>query len=1463
MTLDALHTEVAKQIASGTGVKILAALDAVSMSASAAVATSLKTQMSVASDMNVTAGVATDIVGTSFSLSGTGDVIGLTGAKVDVTFTTSTNLWPDIQIIVTLPDTWSLGKSFASLAGTPPDKLTLWQPLYIFTTADGTKYQWADSTGGAQTTALSVGLNFVADLQPSDVIQLLSVVLEPGTGTFHIPLSGTFDLTPLGAGKPSPDVDIHGEISLKLLPTSDVDAWFALGAPSLVIANDPTATMGPTMYPRVLLSLPVMSKGAELVDITAPIGGISKGLSLAVTGANGGLTLEQITTLFAGESINSDLPSWLGSIFDTVAFESFSIDLSTPSMKPSCMSVAVGTIKPWGLSEFQVESTRLAFNYIDPLGAKLLYRTFDAQVSIFPEIFKDGEFDLLVENDPDQTIISAEYTGTVTLKDLISGLSAGKITPPDDLEKVTFSDFGFSFTKTDADWDWQLFGKADATFQVPLVSTPFDIELMANITTIGGKRAYQLVGALAVGNAHFSLELDVDATDTVLKGEWTSPGDPLEFADLVKAFGFTDLPDIPTSLKLALVEASFTYDFTQKLLILTAKSLHYGSAVFVADTLADGTAFYGFGIDVPLGITLADIPLVGDKIPEADTLGIDNAGIWILSTALKKADVEQINGHIDAANFPTLPDQDISDSVLMHAALKLGPTQTTQINLAMGAQKAADTQPALAGSNPTTTAPANTALAAAPATPAPADAKGDGTTWISIQQQFGVFQFNRIGIAYQDNTLKFVLDAGMDFGPLIISFDGLTIGSPLTEFVPKFDIQGLGLAYNKPPLEIEGALLKLPSSELAAGTAFQFDGYAVVKATDLSLSAIGSYAQMTASDPSLFIYAQLETPLGGPPAFFVTGLMAGFGFNRSLKVPAQNEVSGFPLLALAQPPAPGQPAKTQSATHVLDVLEGREPIIAGGTTQQWIAPSPGDYWLAVGLEFSSFELVQSKAMLIVEFGHDLVFTLLGLSTLQLPQPSESDETYAFVELQLKAVFMPNDGFFGLSAVLSNNSYVLTPDCKLTGGFAFYLWFGDNEHSGQFVITLGGYHPAFKPPSYFPAEPRLGFNWAVSSDVTIKGEAYFALTPSCVMAGGALEAMYHSGDLKAWFTAHMDVLVSWKPFFYTASIGVSLGASYRLNLLFCHKTISVSIGASVEIWGPPTGGKVKVHLVVVSFTVHFGSSSASANNTPLGWTDFVDLLPHPNEVCKITVSDGLSKSLATTTGSEKKWVVRAQNFRFFTQSAIPASSLRYGAPAPAGAAALQAAGDPASNFDTTAIDIKPMNKTGVASTHNLQIFHETSTTPINVDDWTLSPRTNNSPESLWGKPSAPFTQIPATPSATLMNQQYVGYDVQAPDPQIGASLGVVPLTALAHEYLVPEGKSPVDGATSPSPAYVPSFDQTSVSQISAISGAPATTSRGALFDVVSKSSLIDGTNEAMTAFGTNIDTLFSDPPMVQN
>ena len=145
--------------------------------------------------------------------------------------------------------------------------------------------------------------------------------------------------------------------------------------------------------------------------------------------------------------------------------------------------------------------------------------------------------------------------------------------------------------------------------------------------------------------------------------------------------------------------------------------------------------------------------------------------------------------------------------------------------------------------------------------------------------------------------------------------------------------------------------------------------------------------------------------------FFVTGLSAGFGYNRSLELPAQDKVQEFPLLAgLSDPSKIGGADATPE--QALDKLN------------EYVPPAQGVNWVAAGVQFTSFELINSNALLVVEFGRDFEIALLGLSRIKLPPVG--DLTFAYVELALEVIFQPTEGVFSATAVLTPNSYVLDP-----------------------------------------------------------------------------------------------------------------------------------------------------------------------------------------------------------------------------------------------------------------------------------------------------------------------------------------------------------------------------------------------------------------------------------------------------
>ena len=464
--------------------------------------------------------------------------------------------------------------------------------------------------------------------------------------------------------------------------------------------------------------------------------------------------------------------------------------------------------------------------------------------------------------------------------------------------------------------------------------------------------------------------------------------------------------------------------------------------------------------------------------------------------------------------------------------------------------------------------------------------------WLQIHRKFGPLYIERIGAgetASRDGLVVGV-DGNVSVAGLVVVVEDLSVTVPYASVLNpagwRLDLRGLALSYQSPGVRIAGALLKDTAADPV-----QYSGLLSVEVAGRGFTALGAYSRprdVAGAYTSFFAVVSMPVPLGGPPYLFVTGLGGGVGYNRELLVPSDPVlVPQFALVGAIDPPAGSNP---------MDLL---------ADLNDELPPKRGALWVAAGVRFTSFGFIQSVAVAYLTLGSGIEAGLLGVSRMQLPGPQAA--TIVSVELALKARYSSAEAVLSIQAQLTSNSWLLSRDCQLTGGFAFFIWFRE----GQFVLTLGGYHPSFLPapagprPAYFPDVPRLGFHWRVTNAIAIKGESYFALTTSCVMFGGSLEASYNAGGIRVWFLAALDVLISWDPVRYTARFHVSVGASFtiKVNLLFTtvRVSVSVSLGAEVVIEGPALRGRATVDLAVASVTVAFGAPPAPP--PPLLWDAF--------------------------------------------------------------------------------------------------------------------------------------------------------------------------------------------------------------------------------------------------------------------
>jgi hypothetical protein len=133
------------------------------------------------------------------------------------------------------------------------------------------------------------------------------------------------------------------------------------------------------------------------------------------------------------------------------------------------------------------------------------------------------------------------------------------------------------------------------------------------------------------------------------------------------------------------------------------------------------------------------------------------------------------------------------------------------------------------------------------------------------------------------------------------------------------------------------------------------------------------------------------------------------------------------------------------------------------------------------------------------------------------------------------------------------------------------YFQTNPHAGDWVFSVGGYHPKYQKPDWYPAVQRLGISWNPGKCMSVTGEAYFAVTPKVVMGGAMIRVTLSIGPVGAWLEASFDCLINFHPLHYSAGFNVSIGVTFDMDFWFIHIHIECSVGAWLTVQGPDFGG----------------------------------------------------------------------------------------------------------------------------------------------------------------------------------------------------------------------------------------------------------------------------------------------------
>ncbi|MGL6111531.1 MAG: DUF6603 domain-containing protein, partial [Rubrivivax sp.] len=296
---------------------------------------------------------------------------------------------------------------------------------------------------------------------------------------------------------------------------------------------------------------------------------------------------------------------------------------------------------------------------------------------------------------------------------------------------------------------------------------------------------------------------------------------------------------------------------------------------------------------------------------------------------------------------------------------------------------------------------------------------GAGPWWLSIQRGFGPVYIEQVGfgVTERNDTLQkisLLLDGRVSLFGLTASVDDLqlthTVASDASVFsASRWEVDLAGLAFNA---DLGGIFLQGGLRKFGDGADARYVGMLMGRFAVYGLSVFGGYGQGKVDGQtfsSFFAFGAVNGPIGGPPAFFLTGIGGGLGINRALLLPSDlSQFGTYPFIKALDPAA--RPSTDPMAE--LLALDTLFPM------------KRGNFWFAAGVSFTSFALVDGVAVISIQIGDGLEVALMGLARMALPRPQLP---IVSIELGLIARFSSKEGVLWVQAQLTDNSWLLYPD----------------------------------------------------------------------------------------------------------------------------------------------------------------------------------------------------------------------------------------------------------------------------------------------------------------------------------------------------------------------------------------------------------------------------------------------------
>lgn len=223
--------------------------------------------------------------------------------------------------------------------------------------------------------------------------------------------------------------------------------------------------------------------------------------------------------------------------------------------------------------------------------------------------------------------------------------------------------------------------------------------------------------------------------------------------------------------------------------------------------------------------------------------------------------------------------------------------------------------------------------------------------------------------------------------------------------------------------------------------------------------------------------------------------------------------------------------------------------------------------------------------LILELPDPVRLVLLGELAVLLPEPDE-----VLLELHMDVLgtidFGTDEG--SLDAVLHDSRLTRFP---LHGAMAFRgCWAGGDK---MFLLSVGGFHPAFQPPPGFPTLDRVSISMPSGHISKLNLNGYLAVSSNTLQIGAHLDVFVGIDEFGISGYLNFDTLLQRRPFHFEADIsgGVALTADG-------HDVMSLHLDANMS--GPApwhVAGDVHFSLLFFDVSKHFSAEFGDPATAP--------------------------------------------------------------------------------------------------------------------------------------------------------------------------------------------------------------------------------------------------------------------------